>query len=91
MPRKEAAAEVHHQGSQDHIEATTDASLPAWIRETIQAAQNDGRRQPWRAAFGEDVDCRFDAGEDLVTVEPSVGGESDPMCPFRTQGSSLAA
>lgn len=75
-----------------HTAATTAKSeMPAWIQETVNAAQHDGRRQPWRTAFGENVDRRFDTGKDLVTVERSIGGESDPACPFSTQGSSLAA
>jgi hypothetical protein len=66
--------------------------MPSWIAETIRAAERDTRRQPWRAIFGAvAVDCRFDDGEDLVRIERSVGGRFDPDCPFRTQGSSLAA
>lgn len=69
--------------------AATD--MPSWIEETLNAAKRDTRRQPWRATFGESVDCRFDDGEDLVRIEKSVGGRFDPDCPFKTQGSSLAA
>lgn len=64
----------------------------SWIEETLNAAKNDNRRQPWKETFGESVDCSLNTdGEDLVRVEKSVGGGSDPDCPFQTQGSSLAA
>jgi hypothetical protein len=63
----------------------------SWIEETLNAAKNDCRRQPWKETFGETLDCSLDNGEDLVRIERNVGGGSDPDCPFRTQGSSLAA
>ena len=66
-------------------------SKPSWIDETLAAASSDTRRQPWKAIVGEAVDCRVDDGQDLVRIERSVGGRADPACPFRTQGSSLAA
>lgn len=83
-------AQSSHSGCEtDEDYATT---MPSWIAETIRAAERDTRRQPWRAIFGAvAVDCRFDDGEDLVRIERSVGGRFDPDCPFRTQGSSLAA
>jgi len=64
---------------------------PSWIEETLAATNADKRHRPWRAIVGEDVDCRLDNGQDLVRIEKNVGGKSDPDCPFRTQGSSLAA
>ena len=64
---------------------------PSWIEETLAATNADKRQQPWRAIVGEEVDCRLDDGPDLVRIEKNVGGKSDPDCPFRTQGSSLAA
>ena len=67
------------------------AKLPSWVTATLEASKTDSRRQPWKEMFGESVDCRFDDGEDLVRIEKSVGGKFDPDCPFRTQGSSLAA
>ena len=76
--------------SEAHLTAHAER-MPSWIEETIQASQRDTRRQPWRVMFGESVDCHFDDGEDLVRIERSVGGRFDPDCPFRTQGSSLAA
>ena len=86
------------QRQERHLEGIPEAQLaacaermPSWIEETIRASQRDTRRQPWRATFGESVDCRFDDGEDLVRIERSVGGRFDPSCPFKTQGSSLAA
>jgi hypothetical protein len=63
----------------------------SWIEETLNAAKIDSRRQPWKGTFGETVDYSIDDGEDLVRVEKSIGGVVDPDCPFRTQGSSLAA
>lgn len=57
----------------------------------MQATKMDSRRQPWKDTFGDSVDCSLDEGSDLVRVEKSVGGGNDPDCPFRTQGSSLAA
>jgi hypothetical protein len=63
----------------------------SWIEETLNAAKSDSRRQPWKETFGETVDYSIDDGEDLVRVEKSIGGGVDPDCPFRTQGSSLAA
>lgn len=65
--------------------------LPSWVAETIRATEQDTRTQPWRLAFKDQANCRFDDGKDLVKVEKSVGGTFDPSCPFRTQGSSLAA
>ncbi|PVH88848.1 hypothetical protein DL98DRAFT_580399 [Cadophora sp. DSE1049] len=62
-----------------------------WVSQTAQASKADTRKQPRKDTFGATVDNRLDDGEDLVTVEKSVGGKSDPACPFRTQGSSLAA
>lgn len=103
MPSKpqtaaEGCIEREQQQQQRHLEGTPEAQLaataeqmPSWIEETIRASQKDTRRQPWRATFGENVDCRFDDGEDLVRIGRSVGGRFDPDCPFRTQGSSLAA
>ena len=82
---------LHLAGTPEEQLAATAERMPSWIEETIRAAQRDTRRQPWRATFGESVDCRFDDGEDLVRIERSVGGRFDPDCPFRTQGSSLAA
>jgi hypothetical protein len=67
------------------------SKLPSWVTATLEASKSDSRRQPWKEMFGESVDCRFDDGEDLVRIEKSVGGKFDPDCPFRTQGSSLAA
>ena len=67
------------------------SSQPAWIEETLNAAKSDTRRQPWKETFGENIDCNVDDGEDLVRVEKAIGGGVDPDCPFRTQGSSLAA
>jgi len=64
---------------------------PFWVLATQLAAQRDSRRQPWKETFGDSVDSGFDDGEDLVRVEKSRGGKFDPECPFRTQGSSLAA
>ena len=66
-------------------------TLPSWVAETIHTTEQDTRTQPWRLAFGDQANCRFDDGKDLVKVEKSVGGKFDPSCPFRTQGSSLAA
>lgn len=65
--------------------------LPSWVAQTLKSQESDSRRRPWKETFGESVDCRFDDGEDLVRIEKSVGGKFDPDCPFRTQGSSLAA
>ena len=62
-----------------------------WIEEIIGASERDTRRQPWKATFANTVDCGFDDGMDLVVVEKSNGGVCDPLCPFKTQGSSLAA
>lgn len=70
---------------------TSSIETPAWIQETLESARKDHRTQPWKHIFGEDVDCRFDASEDLVKVERCVGVDVDPDCPFKTQGSSLAA
>jgi hypothetical protein len=64
---------------------------PSWIEETLNAAKSDSRRQPWKEILGESVDCSLDDGEDLFRVEKGYGGGNDPDCPFRTQGSSLAA
>jgi len=64
---------------------------PSWIEETMAATNADRRLQPWRAIVGEEVDYRLDDGQDLVRIEKNVGGKCDPDCPFRTQGSSLAA
>lgn len=69
----------------------TAPTIPSWIQETINSTQRDTRRQPWKATFGETVDMGFDNGEDLVTVPKRHSGILDPLCPFRTQGSSLAA
>jgi hypothetical protein len=71
--------------------AKVSENLPSWVAETIRATEQDTRTQPWRLAFGDQVNCRFDDGKDLLKVEKSVGGTIDPSCPFRTQGSSLAA
>ncbi|MCJ1405771.1 hypothetical protein MMC11_009001 [Xylographa trunciseda] len=68
-----------------------DGEVPDWVRETMAASRKDERTQPWKATFGQTVDCRMDDGEDLVTVEKSVGGGHDPSFPFKTQGSSLCA
>ncbi|MCJ1239505.1 hypothetical protein MMC14_007501 [Varicellaria rhodocarpa] len=62
-----------------------------WTQEILTASERDVRKQPWKQTFGDTVDCRFDDGEDLMTVKGSPGGMPDPHCPFRTQGSSLAA
>jgi hypothetical protein len=80
---------LHH--SEDKQATTGEVSTPDWIRETIKATESDHRKQPWREAFAEAVDSRFDDQKDLVRVEPAVGVDLDPSCPFRTQGSSLAA
>ncbi|KAE9376584.1 hypothetical protein N431DRAFT_435861 [Stipitochalara longipes BDJ] len=64
---------------------------PRWIEETLNAAKSDTRRQPWKETFGENIDCSLDDGKDLVRVEKTIGDGIDPDCPFRTQGSSLAA
>lgn len=64
---------------------------PDWVRETIEAAESDRRTQPWKDAFEEAIGSRFDDQEDLVRVERAIGVDLDPTCPFRTQGSSLAA
>jgi hypothetical protein len=69
----------------------SDNTVPSWVTETVEAAEKDNRIQPWRLAFGDDANNRFDDGTDLVKVEKSIGGKFDPDCPFRTQGSSLAA
>jgi len=89
------------QGGESCLLQTTDlnpnhatsagTTTPTWIQETLESAKNDHRKQPWKHIFGEDVDCRFDAGKDLVKVERRVGVDLDPDCPFKTQGSSLAA
>jgi hypothetical protein len=68
-----------------------DVNMPSWITDTLHAASRDTRVQPWKSTFGSEVDCRFDAGEDLVRVERNIGADPDPSCPFNTQGSSLAA
>jgi len=65
--------------------------VPDWVHETIAASRKDERKQPWKTTFGDTVDCRMDDGEDLVTVEKSIGGVPDPAFPFKTQGSSLCA
>ena len=62
-----------------------------WIQEVIAASSNDTRKQPWKSTFTIPVDSRFDNGQDIVTVKKSGGGTPDPLCPFNTQGSSLAA
>ncbi|MCJ1393441.1 hypothetical protein MMC18_006316 [Xylographa bjoerkii] len=69
----------------------SDGEFPDWVYETIAASRKDERKQPWKDTFGDTVDCRMDDGEDLVTVEKSVGGVPDPSFPFKTQGSSLCA
>ena len=71
--------------------AMNTTEVPDWVRETITAAKQDARRQPWKATFGDTVDCRMDDGEDLVTIEKCIGDVVDPRFPFNTQGSSLAA
>jgi hypothetical protein len=68
-----------------------DTYRPHWVQETIKAAESDSRKQPWKDAFEEAIDTHFDDQEDLVRVERAVGVDLDPTCPFRTQGSSLAA
>ena len=62
-----------------------------WIQDIIAASNKDTRKQPWKSTFVTPVDSRFDDGQDLVTVKKTTGGSSDPLCPFKTQGSSLAA
>ena len=62
-----------------------------WIQDIIATSGKDTRKQPWKSTLIAPVDSRFDDGQDLVTVRKSIGGSSDPLCPFRTQGSSLAA
>ena len=71
--------------------ANSSDPIPSWVANTIRATEQDTRTQPWRLALGDQANCRFDDGKDLVKVEKSVGGTFDPSCPFRTQGSSLAA
>lgn len=66
-------------------------ALPSWVAETTRATEQDTRTQPWRLAFGDLANRRFDNGKDLVKVEKSVGGKFDSSCPFGAQGSSLAA
>lgn len=72
-------------------EQKQEKKLPSWVSQTLKSQEEDSRRRPWKETFGESVDCRLDDGEDLVRIEKSVGGKFDPDCPFRTQGSSLAA
>ena len=67
------------------------SSFPPWIEKTLLAAEQDQRKRPWKATFGDTVDQRFDSSEDLVRIDRSFGGIDDPRCPFNTQGSSLAA
>lgn len=78
-----------------HIEQTSPSALatpePEWIRRTLEKGAADKREQPWKAALGGNVNHGFDDGKDLVKIELSIGGRFDPDCPFRTQGSSLAA
>ncbi|KAL8834255.1 MAG: hypothetical protein Q9170_003842 [Blastenia crenularia] len=63
-----------------------------WIQEIIAASESDTRKQPWKATFNtQAVNSRFDEGQDLVTVKRSNGAQPNPLCPFNTQGSSLAA
>ncbi|KAL9120121.1 MAG: hypothetical protein Q9187_003325 [Circinaria calcarea] len=71
--------------------ARTDQDSEGWIQETIDASERDTRRQPWKATFANTVDCGFGDSMDLVVIEKSNGGVPDPLCPFKTQGSSLAA
>lgn len=77
--------------AENKTNSTAKAHTPDWIQETIRATENDHRTRPWRDAFSEAIDSRFDDQEDLVRVERAVGVDLDPTCPFRTQGSSLAA
>jgi hypothetical protein len=39
--------------------------------------QTETRKQLWKETFGEAVDNCIDDGEDLVTIEKSVGGKSN--------------
>ena len=80
----------HYQNSHTTpVDASTSDS--DWIQATIAAASKDTRRQPWKSTFGTPVGSRIDDDEqDLVTVKGSSGEPLDPLCPFRTQGSSLA-
>lgn len=73
----------------DH--SITDLVSQDWVQETVTAAEKDTRRQPWKKTFTNVVDSSFDDGEDLVKLEKINGGVPDPSCPFRIQGSSLAA
>ncbi|KAL9609700.1 MAG: hypothetical protein Q9167_005550 [Letrouitia subvulpina] len=65
--------------------------LPDWVQEIVAATSKDTRKQPWRATLPTPVDSRLDNGPDLVTIKKTSGAQPDPLCPFRTQGSSLAA
>lgn len=80
-PSPDSSAEMEVDGGES----------PDWVQETMAASRKDERTQPWKTTFGSTVDCRMDDGEDLVTVEKSVGGVQDPSFPFKTQGSSLCA
>ncbi|KAL8941509.1 MAG: hypothetical protein Q9216_002191 [Gyalolechia sp. 2 TL-2023] len=62
-----------------------------WVQEIVAASSKDTRKQPWKSTFTNPVDSRFDGGQDLVTVKKSTGSQPNPLCPFNTQGSSLAA
>jgi hypothetical protein len=71
--------------------AEDSSTYPQWVAKILLAAERDQRKQPWKATLGETIGQRFDAEEDLVTIDRSFGGLDDPSCPFKTQGSSLAA
>ncbi len=71
--------------------AKTSLDEADWIQEIISASGKDTRKQPWKSTFVIPLNSRFDSGQDIVTVKKSGGGTPDPLCPFNTQGSSLAA
>ena len=57
-----------------------------WVQETAASATKEKRQQPWKKTFGDQVDCRFDDGPDLVAVEDR---EADH--PFHVLSNSVAA
>ncbi|KAL9598500.1 MAG: hypothetical protein Q9219_004473 [cf. Caloplaca sp. 3 TL-2023] len=81
---------------QDHIDCF-DAKNCAitdevdWVQEIVAASDRDTRKQPWKSTFTAPVGARFDDCQDLVTIRKSTGAQTNPSCPFNTQGSSLAA
>ena len=98
LPKCPATTQTNHLHNQDCTSSTersdrsiTDAASPNWVQETIITSAKDTRRQPWKRTFANAVDSRLDDGEDLVKLEKGIGGVPDPSCPFRIQGSSLAA